>query len=289
MWCAGHSQDAFTTDEPKPAPKRRKRDGKEPSQETIFCETSASIDEISAFAGRNCVSTACVYYTAWAMAISSLEGSKTVVVGGVFSNRASLPLSIPDQENVIGPFMSTLPLVFHFGDADERVKSRLHRTMDDLATVGEYAWARSDQVGVGRRMGNFLAMQLPLPNEHSKPPALRVESLENSDFPLTMLVEENGDLRILFDTTQFDAKTIRRVGEHFKHALYSLLHRTTVGNCMEINELQEAVLKQAARTGPVRVWWGADREESPGAVHRPVLRPPGNRGLPWEQPFVQDA
>ncbi|KAL2759315.1 hypothetical protein ACRALDRAFT_1025853 [Sodiomyces alcalophilus JCM 7366] len=224
---------------------RRKRDGREQSLKTIFFEASAGIEEISAFASRNCVSTACVYYTAWAMAISALENSMTVIIGGVFSNRASLPLPLTDQESIIGPFMSTLPLIFKFDNASESVVSCLQRTMDDLATVGEYAWARSDQVGIGRRMGNLLAMQLPLPDKHSKPPALQADSLENSDFPLSLLVEANGDLRILYDNTQFEEKTIRRIGEHFKHALFGLLHQATVEDCMKINQLQEAVLRQA--------------------------------------------
>ncbi|KAL2135476.1 hypothetical protein VTI74DRAFT_8335 [Chaetomium olivicolor] len=211
---------------------------------TALFETSAGIDEVTAFAAKHCVSAACIYYTAWAMTISVLERSANVVVGAVFSNRAFLP---SEHEEAVGLYMSTLPLVFRFGDADESVVARLQRTMNDLATVGEYAWARSDQVGLGRRLRNLLAMQLPLPDEHSRPPAVRAESLENSDFPLSMLVEANGGLRVLYHDSDFDSKTIRRAGEHFKHALSCLLREQRVEDCMRIGRLQEALFDQADR------------------------------------------
>lgn len=219
---------------------QRKREGMEQCMRTAFFEPSAGVDEVTAFASQSFVSAACIYYTAWAMAISALESSKSVIVGAVFSDRATQP----GCEDTIGPYMSTLPLVFRF-DADESVAHRLQRTMDDLTTVGGYAWARSDQVGISHRMGNLLAMQLPLPDKCSTPPPIRVESLENSDFPLSMLVEANGNLRVLYDNTQFDDRIIRRVGEHFKHALHSLLCKTRVEDCMKMNQLHETVIEQA--------------------------------------------
>jgi gliotoxin/aspirochlorine biosynthesis peptide synthetase len=221
---------------------QRKREGMEQCMKTSFVEPSAGIEDVTAFANQSCVSVACIYYTAWAMAISALESSSTVVVGAVFSNRATLP----GHENTIGPYMSTLPILFRF-DVDETVAARLQRTMDDLTMVGEYSWARSDQVGLGRRMGNLLAMQLPLPDERSRPPPIWVESLENSDFPLSMLVETNGNLRVMYDNTQFDDQIIQRVGEHFKHAVHCLLHEDRVEDCMRINKLQETVLERAVQ------------------------------------------
>ncbi|KAK5988153.1 Nonribosomal peptide synthetase verP [Cladobotryum mycophilum] len=219
---------------------QRRRQGVEQCMNTVFFESSASVDEVTAFAGQSCVSVACIYYTAWAMAINALEGSKDVIVGAVFSNRATQP----DYEDTIGPYMSTLPLVVKLG-ADQTVAACLQRIMDDLTTISEYAWARADQVGIGRRMGNLLAMQLPLPNERSRPPPMRVESLENSDFPLSFLVEANGSLRALYDTTMFDDRVVRRLGEHFKHSLQSLLHEALVEDCMKMNRVQEMVLEKA--------------------------------------------
>lgn len=211
---------------------------------TALLKTSAGIDEVTAFAAKHCLSVACIYYTAWAMSISVLERNPQVVVGAVFSSREALQ---PEHQEAVGLYMSTLPLVFRFHDADETVVARLQRTMHDLATVGEYAWARSDQAGLGRRLRNLLSMQLPLPDEHSRPPVARVESLENLDFPLSMLVEGDGRLRMLYDETEFDSNTIRRVGEHFKHALCCLLRETRVEDCMRIGRLQETLLEQACR------------------------------------------
>lgn len=225
---------------------KRKLEGMEQCMKTAFVEPSVRIEDVTAFATQASVSAACIYYTAWAMAISAFENSACVVVGAVFSNRATQP----GHENTIGPYMSTLPLRFKF-EADESVAIRLQRTMDDLTILGEYAWVRSDQVNLGRRLGNLLAMQLPLPDEHSSPPPIRVESLENSDFPLSMLVETNGSLRVLYDNTQFEDHAIRRVGEHFKHALHSLLHEEQVEDCMRLNQLQETLLREAVQVRSV--------------------------------------
>jgi non-ribosomal peptide synthetase component F len=217
------------------------------TSKTVLLETSVGIDELTAFASKNCVSAACIYYTAWAMAISILEKSPHVVVGAVFSSREALQ---PEHEEAVGLYMSTLPLVFRFDNADETGVAKLQHTMRDLATVGEYAWARSDQVGLGRRLRNLLSMQLPLPDEHARPPAARVESLENLDFPLSMLVEGDGSFRMLYDETQFDSKTMCRAGEHFKHALWCLVRESRVGDCLRIGRLHETLLEQAY---PVRL------------------------------------
>jgi non-ribosomal peptide synthetase component F len=226
--------------------------GTTPSQKhgvtkTALFDASASMDEVTAFGARHCVSAACVYYTAWALAMSVLERSPRVVVGAVFSNRAALP---SEHQDAVGLYMSTLPLAFRFGnDANETVAARLQQTMHDLAAVGEYAWARSDQVGLGPRLRNLLSMQLPLPGAHSRPPAVRAESLENSGFPLSMLVEADGSLRLLYDETQFDARTIRRLGDHFNHALWSLLRERRVEECMRLGRLQESLVSQTERVG----------------------------------------
>nr|QSQ85920.1 NRPS [Preussia typharum] len=201
---------------------------------------SVSIEDVTLFARKHDVSAACVYYCAWAMAISAYEGSDNVVVGAVFSNRTAQP----GHEKTIGPYMATLPLVFNL-EANESVVGRLQKTMDDLMRLREFAWTRSDQVGIGHRLGNILALQLPLPDETSSPPPLRVETLENSDFPLSMLVETTGQLRMLYNDRQFDSATVQRIGEHFKYALYSVTTEKRVGDCMKINHLHETLLAQA--------------------------------------------
>ena len=227
---------------------QRKMEGLELSMQAAFFLSSVAIDEVMEFARQRCVSAACIYYTAWAMAMSTLENNTCVVIGSVFSDRATQI----DYEDTIGPYMSTLPLVFRF-DVEETVAARLQQTMSSLMTLGEYAWARSDQVGIARRMGNLLAMQLPLPDHPSIPPPMTTVSLENSDFPLSMLVEANGNLRVLYDNAQFDDHTVQRIVEHFKHSLHSLLHETLVKDCMRINRLQVIALEHAAKVRTAEV------------------------------------
>lgn len=207
---------------------------------TTLFGSSVDAAEVAEFGSRSCVSTACIYYTAWAMAMRTLSRNSTIIIGSVFSNRASQP----EFQNTIGLYMSTLPLVVNL-DADEEVCNLLQRVMSDILTLGEYAWARSDQVGIGSHMSSLVALQPPLPDERSNPPSVRAESLENSEFPLSLLIESRGEFRILYNSDMFDETAIRRLGGHYKHALRGLLHYTLVGECMKLNKLQETVYQQA--------------------------------------------
>ncbi|KAH0490127.1 hypothetical protein TgHK011_001610 [Trichoderma gracile] len=207
---------------------------------TVLFGSSVSSQEVADFASQNCLSAACVYYTAWAMAMGTFERNSTVAIGSVFSNRASLP----EHQNTIGLYMSTLPLIIHL-EEEEPVMSLLHKVMNDILTLGEYAWARSDQVGMGSSMSSLVALQPALPDEHSNPPAVRAESIENSAFPLSLLIESTGEFRILYNDDRFDEYTIRRLGGHFKQALRDVLQYALVGDCMRLNELQETVYQKA--------------------------------------------
>ncbi|KAK4068257.1 uncharacterized protein Triagg1_7500 [Trichoderma aggressivum f. europaeum] len=203
---------------------------------------SAGSDEVAHFANRNCVSPACVYYTAWAMAMSAFESKSTIIMGSVFSNRASHP----EFHNVIGLYISTLPLVVSI-NGNETVCQLLQKTMGDILSLGEYAWARSDQVGIGSCMSSLVALQPPLPHENSHPPAIRAESLENSEFPLSLLIDSNGDFRIEHNSGVYGESAIRRLGGHFKQALRGVLNHTLVSECMRLNVIQETAYLQAEK------------------------------------------
>ncbi|KAL7942003.1 non-ribosomal peptide synthetase [Trichoderma barbatum] len=207
---------------------------------TILFGSSADSDEVAKFADLSCVSSACIYYTAWAMAMSAFEKNPTIIMGSVFSNRASQP----EFQNTIGLYMSTLPLVVDL-NANESVYQLLQKVMSDILTLGEYAWARSDQVGIGNHMSSLVALQPPLPDENSIPPAIRADSLENSEFPLSLLIESSGEFRILYNSDMFDEYAIQRLGGHFKQALRGVLNHTLVKECMKLNKLQETVYQQA--------------------------------------------
>lgn len=218
-----------------------KGDSRDPKATAVATfEASVGKYEAIQFAQQNGVSVACLYMTAWAMALSVLEMNPTVVVGSVFSSRAA----IPNHENAVGSFISTLPLVFRF-IGDETIVSLLQRAMDDLAAVGKYAWARSDQIGTGFKMRNLVALQPNLHDEHPRTKPIRVESLDNSDFPLSLLVDSDGKFRILYDDYEFENKTVRRIGENFQYSLHAILHATLVEDCMKLNQLQESVIQMA--------------------------------------------
>ncbi|TWU74046.1 nrps [Metarhizium rileyi] len=207
---------------------------------TAVFEASVTREDAVRFARQEGVSVACLYFTAWAMAISVLEGSATVAVGSVFSSRGGQP----GQENAVGAYISTIPLLFKLTE-EETVTSLLQRTMDDITMLGKYAWARSDQIGIGSSIGNLLAVQPSLPDEHPRTRPLRVESVDNSDVPLALLIEPDGHFRILFDASKFTHGLIRRVGDNFKFSLYGVIHEKVVRDCMRLNNLQESLIHKA--------------------------------------------
>ncbi|KAM0255919.1 hypothetical protein ACHAQJ_005320 [Trichoderma viride] len=207
---------------------------------TVLLRSPVKSEEVADFARQSCVSIACIYYTAWAMAMSAIERDCTVIIGSVFSNRGFQP----EFENTIGLYISTLPLVVKLDD-DESVASLLQKVMGDIITIGQYAWASSDQIGIGSRVRSLVSLQPPLPDQDSNPPPVRVESLENSDFPLSLLMESTGEFRIVYDSHAFNKTTIRRLAGHFKHALRGILHYALVGECRKINELLETVYEQS--------------------------------------------
>ncbi|KAL5413008.1 hypothetical protein PMIN04_009618 [Paraphaeosphaeria minitans] len=248
---------------------RKKQTDMVHQQTNAWFAPSVSIEAVNDFSRKICVSAACVYYCAWAMAISAYERSDNVVIGAVFSNRTAQP----GYERTIGPYMATLPLIFSL-KADEAVKDQLQRTMDNIVRLRDFSWARSDQIGIGHRLGNILALQLPLPDEKSSPPPYRVETLENSDFPLTMLIEANGQLRMLYDNRQFDSAVVQRISEHFKYALHSITKETRIGDCMKINNLHERLLADADFTTT-----GTREETVKSALERSVDRFCGHAAL----------
>lgn len=207
---------------------------------TIFFRSPVKSSEVTDFACQNHVSSACIYYTAWAMAMSSIERCSTVIIGSVFSNRAFQP----EFENTIGLYISTLPLVVKLNDSVSII-SLIRQVMNDIISVGEFAWASPDQIGIGGCIRSLVSLQPQLPGEKSNPPPVRVESLENSDFPLSLLIESTGEFRIVYDCCVFSEATVRRISGHFKHALRGILHYTLVGECRRINELQEAAYKKS--------------------------------------------
>lgn len=207
---------------------------------TIFFRSPVKNDEVTDFAQQHCVSVACIYYTAWAMSMSPIEKSSTVMIGSVFTNRAFQP----ELENAIGLYISTLPLVVKFRDNDS-IASLIHQVMNDIISIGEYAWASPDQIGVGSRVRSLVSLQPLLPGDNSNPPPMRVESWEDSDFPLSLLIESTGEFRIVYDGHTFNETTVRRIGGHFKHALRGILHYALVGECRRMNELQELVYEES--------------------------------------------
>lgn len=225
---------------------RDETDTQRPSQpesqniKTIVFEATVEKHDTIKFATRIGVSEACIYFTAWAMAISVLEMSPSVVVGGVFSSRGAQL----DLENTVGLYVSTLPLVFRFVE-DETISDLLQRTMDDLTTVSKYGWARSDQICISPGIGNLVAIQPSLSGGNPRTQPIMAESRENVNFPLNLFVESDGKFRLLYDNSQYTDNKMRRVTENFKHSLHCVLNSTLVRDCMRLNQLQEVVFQRA--------------------------------------------
>lgn len=168
---------------------------------------------------------ATVYYTAWAMALSARTSSNDVVVGAVHSGRQSLL----EHVDAIGQLMTTLPLIVHL-KPENSVSNQLSEVMLDLARCAEYSWSSSQQVGY--QVSNLLAMQYGFPEYEETIPARDTVFFDNSNFPLSLLIEEHAQFRLLFDESCYSLRAMENLSADFKMALLHLLNGEYMGEPM---------------------------------------------------------
>ena len=125
--------------------------------------------------------------------------------------------------------MATLPLAIRI-DPAASVDEQLQKVMLDLALCAEYSWSSPEQVGY--RVDNLLATQYDFPGYEKTVPALHTSHFENSDFPLSLLVEDNAQFRLLYDEQSHSPSDMNTLSKDFLKSLRALCQRTRMEDCI---------------------------------------------------------
>lgn len=176
---------------------------------------------VSLAAAHN-VTLASIYYTAWAMVVSAHTGHSRTVIGAVHSGRQSLL----EHVDAVGQLMTTLPLVVDL-KPEATVSEQLSQVMLDLARCAEFSWCTPDQVNY--KMTNLMAMQFDLPEHEAACPAIDTWYYENTDFPLSLLVDQDAQFRLV---GQYTESALNGLAVEFKTALHSLIQHQSMGACV---------------------------------------------------------
>lgn len=182
-------------------------------------------DALQSLAAGYGSTVATVYYTAWAIALSARTGSRDVVVGAVHSGRQSLL----EHVDAIGQLMTTLPLVVHL-NPENTISKQLAEIMLDISRCAEYSWSSSRHLNY--QVSNLLATQYDFPEYEEVIPARETCFFENSDFPLSLLVEEDAQFRLLFDSSCYSQQAMESLSADFRMALLHLLNGEFMGDCL---------------------------------------------------------
>ena len=183
------------------------------------------------------VSPAVVFYTGWALLLSSYSSKRDVVFGTVFTGR-SFP--VPQASHIVGPMINTCPLpVTNLGTYLPRPKTHLLDKVRELVLeMGEHQWDAADALQIIARGSHsrifqtmlFLEHDLSIasPDEDSELARWEFARTDMPEFGLTVFVHlEPGtdDLvfRAIFDTQMYDLRLVRGMLEHFRRLCLSLL------------------------------------------------------------------
>ncbi|CAD6577320.1 MAG: hypothetical protein ASARMPRED_008215 [Alectoria sarmentosa] len=199
------------------------------ASEIIAC--NVPLAEISAFAQRLGITSASVYYAAWALALSVYVGSNSTVFGVVLSGR-NLPIA--GIENVVGPVINMLPFHVSLNGAAKTV-DYLHHTFSRLIELMSVQCSRPDD-GFSRQFSSAMAIQFEVPTAGVKGRDLSSQPYSRviSDIPLYVLVEADGTIRLDYHTNTYHKTHMVSLGESFSSAIFSLLIPDhTISMCLE--------------------------------------------------------
>ncbi len=186
------------------------------------------LEEISAFVQKTGITTACLYYAAWALAFSMFVDSDSVVFGVVLSGR-NLPIA--GVESVVGPVINMLP--FHISlESGSTALEYLRCTFSHLAELTSRQWSRPED-GFSRKFSSALAVQykaLEIEGTFLEKPFSRV----TSDVPLYVLIEPDGDVSLNYHSDLYSKSHIELLGHIFFNAISALLRpHQSISRCFK--------------------------------------------------------
>jgi non-ribosomal peptide synthetase component F len=192
---------------------------------------------------------ATIYYLAWGLALATRQNSLLVTIGAVHSGRQALV----ERASDIGQLMNTLPLIIDL-NLCLSIKQQLAQVMEDVSRCSEFSWSTSEQIGY--RPTNLLATQYDFPECTESIQSLKASFYENSDFPLSLLVEEDAQFRLLFDESHHSEADMMVLSELFQAALDNLLNNKWIREC--ISPLMSIEQEQRVDPAPNRLLEFAD-------------------------------
>lgn len=171
------------------------------------------------------VTVATMFYTAWAMVVSKFTDRDTVTVGAVVSGRTSGRIT----DTVIGPLIATLPLVVRILP-QTTVNQQLQTVFKHLCDLADMAWCSPRQVD--HRVCSVVALQYDMPKYKETIPCLGESAFENTAFPLSLLIDDGGVFRLVWDPTCYSRVDVEDMAARFQRSLQGLCDKTEMDDCM---------------------------------------------------------
>ncbi len=194
-----------------------------------FEEKEITLDEdetrkLLAFANQNQITVNTVVQGAWALVLSRYSNEEDVVFGATVSGR---PADLPGAETMMGIFINTLPVRAKFPSSIS-VMTFLKNLQDQQLEMRQYEYSSLTAVhGWSEIPGDLpLFNSILVFENYPVKTAMRqaeasltvkdIDFAEQTNYPVTVVagLSDTLMLRILYDSRQYDASTIKRVLDH---------------------------------------------------------------------------
>lgn len=180
-------------------------------------------------AKNNGVTVASMFYSAWALTLSTYVDSNHVYFGIVLSGR-SIPIS--GSENVIGPLINTVPFQVSLepsGSTEAYLKTVFLHSLE----LDRFQWNAPAHYTT-QKFASTLDVHFETPLLRESPFGLtqKPETRVISDLPLRVNIQLDGQVEFYYHEHQFCRDDIKRLGRAFDAAVSALTSPLlTVGEC----------------------------------------------------------
>ncbi|HMB71221.1 MAG TPA: amino acid adenylation domain-containing protein, partial [bacterium] len=233
----------------------------------LDAETTTALE---AMARRLRVTLSSVLQLAWATVLARWSGSDDVVFGTIVSGR---PPDLPGFEQMVGLFINTLPVRVGFRP-DDTVARALARVRESTAELRQYEFSRLvdvqqwSEVPTGQPLFETILLfenyrkEMPLDAMLESLGVKDVGWFEHTNYPIAFLAipEERFLLRLVTHRKRVDEDTARRILEHVRSALRSMLAAPE-------GRLADVSLMSSDEEARLRAEWGAIDGSAREPVH----------------------
>lgn len=191
------------------------------------------------------VSEATVVYGTWAMLLSRYVSSTRVIFGTVLSGR---DIDLINADRIVGPMINVCPFPIEI-DEEQSVAAFLAGVQEKLLNIQEFQWSASKYLTENisstlqsDMFSSLVAMQVNLQNRFGNSRHRTYDwdwTLKaKSEFPLTLVVEEQGDeclrIRIVYDHQRLGKNYVKTLVNHYQNIVDQVLQsdKSTVGRVL---------------------------------------------------------